>query len=362
MGKIASILFLLFAVGIVSCSSDDDDALNVLPPAQNDVRSGSSSGAADGDQGSNANGDNGVTTDYSGVSEEITKYTDAYGDVAYIPGQFKVSDKPGEQVVRTGLVVIGPDGSEFVWVSTKETPLRMRDFGSYFSGGSLSGYQDDTSLSAYQAMATSVASYEGFYMGRYEASYGSGNSLSNYVPASKPVTSTQSGRIWVQFSPQDATVACENLYSDNPTVQGFFPWGANWDTTLQWLVDTGCKTYEEVASNSTSWGNYSDDDFSPGAHGNYTGVYEEAKANNIYDLAGNNWEWTQERYGSNYVMRSGGYNLMGGACPGSRYPAAIRDPLPGNNHHPNVCFRIGLFLLPVEAVDDSTSGIRDVTI
>ncbi|MBQ5548881.1 MAG: hypothetical protein IIT33_08640 [Prevotella sp.] len=161
----------------------------------------------------------------------------------------------------------------------------------------------------------------------------------------------------MQFSPQDATVACENLYRDNATVQGFFPWGCNWDTTLQWLIDSGCKTYEEVASNSTSWGNYSDDSFSPNANGRYTAAYEQAKANNIYDLAGNNWEWTQERCGSNYVMRSGGYNLMGGSCPGSRYPAAIRDPLPGNNHHPNVCFRVALFLV----VEDTSTGINPVT-
>jgi hypothetical protein len=241
--------------------------------------------------------------------------------------------------------VIGPDGSEYVWVSTKDTPLKMRDFGSYYSGGSsLSGYGDETKLPAYQAMVQSVAAHGGFYIGRYEASYGSGSSLSDYVPASKPVTASQSGRIWVRFSPQDATKVCENLYRDNPTVQGFFLWGANWDTTLQWLVDTGCKKYAEVASNSTSWGNYSDDPFSPGASGNYTGAWEQAKANNIYDLAGNNWEWTQERYGSNYVMRSGGYNLMGGACPGSRYPAAIRDPLPGNSNHPNVTFRVALYL------------------
>lgn len=161
----------------------------------------------------------------------------------------------------------------------------------------------------------------------------------------------------MQFSPQDATVACENLYRDNATVQGFFPWGCNWDTTLQWLIDSGCKTYEEVASNSTSWGNNSDDSFSPNANGRYTAAYEQAKANNIYDLAGNNWEWTQERCGSNYVMRSGGYNLMGGSCPGSRYPAAIRDPLPGNNHHPNVCFRVALFLV----VEDTSTGINPVT-
>ena len=140
------------------------------------------------------------------------------------------------------LVVIGPNGSEFVWIPTARTALERRDFGSYFSGGgSLSGYWDDTGLETYQSMLQSVRQYGGFYMGRHEASRGNDN-----LPASK----------------------------------------------------------------------------------------------------GNNWEWTQERYGSgNYVMRGGGYNLMGGACPGNQYPAALRDPLPGNNHHPNVTFRIALHIV-----------------
>ena len=361
MKKTVNLILLFFTLSIVACSSDNDDFLNPVQEPTAEVRSSSNTPDTDDNGGREPTGDNVNVGDYSGVSTDMTRYTDGYGDEAYIPAQFSVSDKADEQTVRTGLVVIAPDGSEYVWVSTKDTPLQMREFGSYFGGGSLSSYHDETSLPAYQAMEQSVATFGGFYIGRYEASYGNGSSLSNYVPASKPVTANQSGRIWVQFSPQDATVACENLYRDNATVQGFFLWGANWDTTLQWLVDTGCKTYSEVASNSTSWGNYSDDSFSPDARGNYTGVWEEAKANNIYDLAGNNWEWTQERCGSNYVMRSGGYNLMGGSCPGSRYPAAIRDPLPGNNHHPNVCFRVGLYLLSVEGTGNETTGIRPVT-
>ena len=44
------------------------------------------------------------------------------------------------------------------------------------------------------------------------------------------------------------------------------------------------------------------------------------------------------------LMRGGGYNLMGGSCSGSKYPAAQRNPLSGNNHHPNVTFRIALYL------------------
>ena len=275
---------------------------------------------------------------------DIETYIDTNGDTAYIPERFAVSEKPDERTIKTGLVVIGPDGSEFVWVPTKDTPLKVRDFGCYFFR-SIDDYWDETDLPLYKAMVESVERYGGFYMGRYEASQGGGSSLADYVPASKPVTASQPGRIWVRFSPQDATVACQNLYRDNASVQGFFPWGINWDTMLQWLIDSGCKTFNEVASNSTSWGNYSDDTFSPNAGSSYTGAYEQAKANNIYDLAGNNWEWTQERNGSsNYVMRGGGSTLMGGGCSGSRYPAAVRDPLPGNSHHPNVCFRVGLFL------------------
>ena len=274
----------------------------------------------------------------------VSRYTDANGDTAVIPAGFIVSDKADEQTISDGMVVIGPDGSEFVWVPTTVTELAVRDFGTYFGGGSLSNFHDETDLPAYQAMVAATDKAGGFYMGRYEASYGSGNSVKDYVPVSKRVTDNEPGRIWVQFSPQDTVYACENIYADNDTVQGFFPWGINWDTTLQWFIDSGEKTEMEVKRDCTSWGNYSNDSFSQGAGGRYTGMWEEAKANNIYDMAGNNWEWTQERSGGNYVMRSGGYNLMGGPCPGNQYPAGIRDPLPGNNHHPNVAFRIGLYV------------------
>lgn len=275
------------------------------------------------------------------VAMQNSVYTDKNGDIAIIPKQFRVSEKEDEQTISTGLVVIGPDGSEFVWIPTTKTSLAVRDFGSYVSwGSSFKDYYDETELENYKAMIASTQKYGGFYMGRYEASFGGGSNLSDYVPASK-----RGAEPWVRFDPADTDAVCQNLYADNESVQGFFPWGINYDTTLQWLIDSGCKTRKEVASDSTSWGNYSNDSFSPNAGGNATGVWEEAKANNIYDLAGNNWEWTQERYGSgSYVMRGGGYNLMGGACKGSDYPAALRDPLPGSDRHPNVTFRIALYL------------------
>ena len=279
------------------------------------------------------------------TAEKISLYTDGNGDCAVIPAGFSVSEKEDEKTVNTGLVVIGLDRSEFVWIPTYVTPLAERDFGVYMYGErSLRGYHDETGLELYQQMKASVERYGGFYMGRYEASYGGGSSLSDYVPASRRVTADEPGKIWVHFGPQKAEAACRNIYADNDTVQGFFPWGANWDTTLQWLIDSGCKTLYEVVDNSSGWGNYSDSDFCRIASEKYTGRWEQAKANNIYDLAGNNWEWTQERRGGSYVMRGGGRTIMGGPAYGSSFPAAVRDPLPGSDAHPNVTFRIGLFV------------------
>ena len=347
MKKTLNIMLLLAIVVMASCSSDDDE----FSYFNQDINSSGNLGNG------NENGGDDTPSNYV-VNPDVTVYVDKNGETAYIPGDFAVSDDQYEQTIKTGLVVIGPDGSEFVWVPTTETALTRRDFKSYYSGSSFSTYWDDTDLPAYKAMTESVNLYGGFYMGRYEASYASGAKLSDYTPASKPVTQDKPGRIWVQFSPQDATVACENLYSDNPTVQGFFPWGVNWDTTLQWIIDSGSKTWDDIAVNSTSWGNYSDDSFSPNARGNYTGAFEQAKANNIYDMAGNNWEWTQERQGSsNYAMRGGGYNLMGGSCSGGRFPAALRNSLPGNDHHPNVCFRVALYLIP----GNEPTDIKQVT-
>ena len=78
--------------------------------------------------------------------------------------------------------------------------------------------------------------------------------------------------------------------------------------------------------NSSSWGNYSNstggaatnagDSAKPG------GTNEYWKVNNIYDIAGNVREWTQEKYstGTNRAYRGGSYNYNG-----DYYPATSRS-------------------------------------
>ena len=88
-----------------------------------------------------------------------------------------------------------------MWVPTTQTALAVRDFGSYMGASGISGFRDEAELETYQEMAQSVEQYGGFYMGRFEASFGGGNSLADYIPASKRVTADNPGRVWIQFPP-----------------------------------------------------------------------------------------------------------------------------------------------------------------
>ena len=118
-------------------------------------------------------------------------------------------------------------------------------------------------------------------------------------------------------------------------------WGIQWDETLKWLIDTGEKTYAEIGSNSTSWGNYSNNSFTYYTNTSKStatkaanrstripsGAYEGANANNVFDLAGNVRDWTLEYYnswasGSVRYARSGNYY-----GDGSYYPAAYQERL-----------------------------------
>ena len=82
-------------------------------------------------------------------------------------------------------------------------------------------------------------------------------------------------------------------------------WGCQWDVTMNWLISSGAKTSDEVNKDSSSWGNYQEtsvkaDDGTTEIKASgtsaklNTGKTTFTMANNIYDLAGNYREWTQE--------------------------------------------------------------------
>ena len=109
---------------------------------------------------------------------------------------------------------------------------------------------------------------------------------------------------------------------------------------MNWLISSGAKTSDEVNKDSSTWGNYSNyntaNNYTEGTAGyeknagspQNTGSSENWKANNIYDLAGNVWEWTQEASGD--VSRA----IFGGCYrnDGSSSPVSSRsETYPGSD-------------------------------
>ena len=178
----------------------------------------------------------------------------------------------------------------------------------------------------FDKMLTSIATYGGYYIGRYQT-----GDLAQATPVIKRINSDIGSQTWYTMwkkSPRLSTGGA-NVH---------MIWGTQWDQTLKWLIDTNNKTYKQVGSDSTSWGNYNNNSFtyytntskstatkSSGSSKRIpSGAYEGANANNVFDLAGNVWDWTLESNGSGTgsyrYVRGGDYSIGG-----DDYPAAYRN-------------------------------------
>ena len=184
-------------------------------------------------------------------------------------------------------------------------------------------------VNEYEAVYESVKKYEGFYIGRYELT---GSKTSPTVQRKKAVlTAASSGaNTWYGLKK-----ACSSVVSTNE-VQSIMIYGNMWDETMQWLIDTGAKKEPEITDDSTSWGNYPDSSGNAAIEGKSGSPQESGYsdywcANNVYDLAGNYYDWTQEaRYAYNRVHRGGSYEYSGSSYPASH--RGYKDPdFPGSS-------------------------------
>ena len=186
----------------------------------------------------------------------------------------------------------------------------------------------------FKKMIYSVEKYGGFYIGRYET----GDLSKEQVVVQKGNTDITS-QTWYAMYEKSKT-----LSDNNNNIETGMIWGNQFDRTLMWLMEcnakdeTTGKSKEEVISDSTSWGNYSNATFqytnSSGGTSTKnsgsgvripTGSTEYTNANNIYDLAGNVFDWTMEAYDTYDRVYRGGYYDGGGTY----YTASSR-----NNYSP----------------------------
>ena len=172
----------------------------------------------------------------------------------------------------------------------------------------------------------SVNKYGGYYIGRYEAGDGTTTSQrTDSTSDTNTLVSKKGAYVYNWISANSAKSLSSGMYSGNGAVTSQLITGAGWDRVLNWIMETGEKKEDEVLIDSRSWGNYNGSIGDAAANSgvsnmNYTtGRSEYWKSNNIYDLAGNTWEWTQETYQStnNNVDRGGDFLYNGIYDPAS---------------------------------------------
>lgn len=165
-------------------------------------------------------------------------------------------------------------------------------------------------------MYNKVKEYGGFYIGRYESGKGSNGDVvvkeGEEVYRNIPWSANES-MIETQELGEGAIELARNFckLQSYKTAKSTLCYGVQWDTALKFIDEN----YENYAKDSEGKGNYNALDVIR------TGSNKDFSEKNIYDMAGNVYEWTMESYKDMMrVTRGGHYGI-----DGSIYPASFRN-------------------------------------
>ena len=209
---------------------------------------------------------------------KTTKYTNS----AIISGQTRV--KPGDTSDYREPDIV----TDSTWGDTDESAKT--------AGFSSLANMAETMVSEYDEMIRSIEKYKGFYIGRYEL-----------TANGEKTGATQTDVDWYTLYKNCTTLAVGSK------VKTRMIWGLQWDATCNWLATSNFNI-----TNSRTWGNYHNNTADGHGSKQNTGYSESWKANNIYDFAGNCWEWTQEAINtSDRAGRGGSYSNSGSNNPAS---------------------------------------------
>ncbi len=219
----------------------------------------------------------------------------------------------------TGTVIKDENDNEFVWIPVDDVSNYAKD--TNFPGTKPTG--DDSLPTGIEDETADVKEYGGFYIGRYEAGTPDETEVTRTNSVATPV-SKKGAVVWTNINYDNAKKSAEQMISNGYVQTGLLT-GKAWDTTCHWIKD-----YVETIADDSSltdsrfYGNHSDSASPASVVGSGTkqtaGYSEKWKTKNIYDLAGNVWEWTNEVYSSGRINRGGSYYYSA-----KRNPVSYRD-------------------------------------
>ena len=291
------------------------------------------------------------------VFNDTTTLEDTYGNQVTIPKGFKIASDSATEV--TGGIVIedatytNTIGSQFVWIpvgtgenaikkankETVEIELGRYDFTknsdgtittSEYSGSNTEDTTASHNSSRENAIAkdiekfkTSANSNHGYYIGRYEAGvvdYNSSVSTSNsnnetnwtgYTGDNIKLVCKKEQQVWNYVTQNKASEVSRNMYGSEAKVTSDLINSYAWDTAIVFIQK--CGTESNSSTYSKTDGQSSTSTREPQTTG--TNILKATskvdKQCNIFDMAGNCFEWTTETHSDSYapcVSRGGNYS------------------------------------------------------
>ena len=282
------------------------------------------------------------------TEHDTETYEDSLGNPVVIPGGFKFAGEP-DDTVQDGIIIEDDEQNQFVWIPVSNTNedktglIKKEDgttveiaLGRYtFASSNLgtptpkqlganhsersksteisSNYYEDTNgeerpnggkgAKNLAEFITSVEKNHGYYIARYEASFGSGTApdvsydnnkvetiMTNQKPYSKPSTnkgtssmSCTVGTLWNFITQGDASKVSQNMYSEGDTeaqfVESDLVNSYAWDTAIVYIQKMGNENYANAKMQNSGLMN--------------TGETGDERCH-IFDMAGNVREWTTE--------------------------------------------------------------------
>ena len=219
---------------------------------------------------------------------------------------------------------------------------------------------------AKKKMLKSVYENEGFWVGRYEAGIEDESNISKAASSTVTLVPISKQNVypynWVTRT--QAKALAEKVESGSYTSSLMF--GVQWDLMLKYIESKNATTQANLKTDSKTIGNYNNNlwnitnvnaKYSTDYGSNFrtcpypkisnesvlltTGADDFFSLMNIYDIAGNVWEWTLEK-DSNLSYPCA---YRGGCCnyDGSVYPASYRTSYTTSNNYYNLGFRISLY-------------------
>ena len=265
------------------------------------------------------------TLDEAGIKAEVQKEIDANrypmaiktNATDYIGVLYQFTEEGGKVKVEP----LTNDVNGYSWTPLSDDDCREPAYlesSSYADGSSYNNTEPKVSQSLLQQefniMADKVSTQKGFWVGRYETSnMASSNSqdTTNKVKIVRGTTSGINNVDWYRMYAQQK--AYRNLAEISSSRTSSMIWGSQWDQIMIWMkevkntVDTTRGQY--YITNAVGMGNYGnisvvDDGYSSTSAPAETGCF---KTKNIYDLAGNVYDWTLEASSTSSRENRGSY-------------------------------------------------------